>query len=170
MRYRVTTEGSIITRRTKNGGGQMRTPGMEITSEEIGEHALPELLRDKKIIEIGVYEVGERQVAPLPPKTEINTPDMQIASDGRLKAVVAPAHPVDNPTGQVADFKNANANPNATGPEKPISPWTFLPEELESKDLAQLNAMILERAPAMQPFDDRSEAVAQLCLDGKRKE
>lgn len=45
------------------------------------------------------------------------------------------------------------------------SKWNFNPKDLAGKSIAQLNALVLERDPAVKPFETTEEAIAFLSAE-----
>lgn len=107
-------------------------------------------------------------------------PNMSDTSDGVVKSqdgspiIVEPISPPAKGVQRVQELRDAGLDkqtPRTGEPSKQTqSLWIMDPANLESKDLDELNVMIAERDPEIEPFQTVEEAKAQLTKDFKRSE
>lgn len=156
LRYRCTCSNAAPDGHKSARVTKMLAPGDEFDGAEWPERLLRTRLQNGSILPVGyehyVEAEQERRVAALLAGEDPDEAARQ-ARRSRTERVQARAGAKENRL-------TRRERPNA-----PATPWNLDPDGLQGMELSKLNAMVAERDPDMEPFDDEAEAVAQLSRD-----
>ena len=139
--------------------GKIYTKGMEIPG--LPPHSRKEHLESGFMVEEGSREQAAAVYAP-PPGTTAPIPIGEQGTDGDAKPIE-----IEQPK---SAFTKEEPEKVSTPVEDKIegkkgSVWILDPDGLRSKSLEELNVMVIERQPELEPFETYQEAVAWLSQD-----